>query len=122
MLYNPIMRSAFMPLPVALISTINNPGIRNIAPYSCIMPILRPLDLVWLAIILPLNPRPRRLVRKNTSVQILLAFLFFTWSRTFYAPHLKHDTEDNMDPHTRITYRFRVRETVLRPFHQEVAA
>ncbi len=49
MLYNPIMRSAFMPLPVALISTISNAGIRNIAPYSCIMPILRPLDLVCLA-------------------------------------------------------------------------
>ncbi len=38
-----------MPLPVALISTISNAGIRNIAPYSCIMPILRPLDLVCLA-------------------------------------------------------------------------
>jgi flavin reductase (DIM6/NTAB) family NADH-FMN oxidoreductase RutF len=49
MLYNPTMRSAFMPLPVALISTISGAGIRNIAPYSCLMPILRPLDLVCLA-------------------------------------------------------------------------
>jgi flavin reductase (DIM6/NTAB) family NADH-FMN oxidoreductase RutF len=49
MLYNPVMRSAFMPLPVALISTISNAGIRNIAPYSCVMPVLRPLDLICLA-------------------------------------------------------------------------
>lgn len=38
-----------MPLPVAFISTISSDGIRNIAPYSCIMPVLRPLDLICLA-------------------------------------------------------------------------
>jgi len=38
-----------MPLPVIFISTIGADGIRNIAPYSCIMPVLRPLDLICLA-------------------------------------------------------------------------
>jgi len=38
-----------MPLPVAFISTVSLDGIRNIAPYSCIMPVLRPLDLICLA-------------------------------------------------------------------------
>jgi flavin reductase (DIM6/NTAB) family NADH-FMN oxidoreductase RutF len=34
---------------VAFISTISETGVRNIAPYSCLMPVLRPLDLVCLA-------------------------------------------------------------------------
>ena len=38
-----------MPLPVAFISSISQDGVRNIAPYSCIMPVLRPLDLICLA-------------------------------------------------------------------------
>ena len=38
-----------MPLPVVFISTISRDGVRNIAPYSCIMPVLRPLDLICLA-------------------------------------------------------------------------
>ncbi len=49
MIFKPFMREGFMPLPVALISTISKDGIRNIAPYSCIMPVLRPLDLICLA-------------------------------------------------------------------------
>lgn len=49
MLFKPFMREGFMPLPVALISTISKDGVRNIAPYSCIMPVLRPLDLICLA-------------------------------------------------------------------------
>lgn len=49
MLFKPFMREGFMPLPVAFISTISSDGIRNIAPYSCIMPVLRPLDLICLA-------------------------------------------------------------------------
>lgn len=47
--FKPFMREGFMPLPVALISTIGKDFIRNIAPYSCIMPVLRPLDLICLA-------------------------------------------------------------------------
>lgn len=43
------MREGLMPLPVTFISTISENGVRNIAPYSCIMPILRPLDLICLA-------------------------------------------------------------------------
>lgn len=42
-------RESLIPLPVAFISTVSEDGIRNIAPYSCIMPILRPLDLVCVA-------------------------------------------------------------------------
>jgi len=38
-----------MPLPVAFISTLSVDSIRNIAPYSCVMPVLRPLDLVCIA-------------------------------------------------------------------------
>jgi flavin reductase (DIM6/NTAB) family NADH-FMN oxidoreductase RutF len=49
MLFKPFMREGFFPLPVAFISTISEDGIRNIAPYSCIMPVLRPLDLICLA-------------------------------------------------------------------------
>jgi flavin reductase (DIM6/NTAB) family NADH-FMN oxidoreductase RutF len=49
MLLKPLMREGLMPLPVAFISTISQVGVRNIAPYSCIMPVLRPLDLICLA-------------------------------------------------------------------------
>ncbi|MCO5382839.1 MAG: flavin reductase family protein [Methanosarcina barkeri] len=42
-------RESLIPLPVAFISTASEEGIRNIAPYSCIMPILRPLDLICVA-------------------------------------------------------------------------
>ena len=49
MIFKPVMREAFIPLPVTFISTISRDGIRNIAPYSCIMPVLRPLDLICLA-------------------------------------------------------------------------
>ncbi|AXV37609.1 MAG: hypothetical protein CIT01_05060 [Methanobacterium sp. BRmetb2] len=42
-------RESLIPLPVAFISTISEDGIRNIAPYSCVMPILRPFDLVCVA-------------------------------------------------------------------------
>ena len=43
------MREGMMPLPVTFISTISHDGIRNIAPWSCVMPVLRPLDLNCLA-------------------------------------------------------------------------
>ena len=49
MIFKPFLRSGFMPLPVVFISTISRDGVRNIAPYSCIMPVLRPLDLICLA-------------------------------------------------------------------------
>ena len=49
MIFRPSLREGFIPLPVTLISTLSGKGIRNIAPYSCIMPILRPLDLITLA-------------------------------------------------------------------------
>ena len=49
MIFKPFMREGFMPLPVAFISSISKDGVRNIAPYSCIMPVLRPLDLICLA-------------------------------------------------------------------------
>ena len=49
MLFKPFMREGVMPLPVTFISTISRDGIRNIAPWSCVMPVLRPLDLVCAA-------------------------------------------------------------------------
>lgn len=49
MIVKPFKREAYIPLPVAFISTVSPGGVRNIAPYSCIMPVLRPLDLVCLA-------------------------------------------------------------------------
>jgi flavin reductase (DIM6/NTAB) family NADH-FMN oxidoreductase RutF len=49
MIFKPFLREGFMPLPVAFISTVSITGIRNIAPYACIMSILRPLDLICLA-------------------------------------------------------------------------
>jgi flavin reductase (DIM6/NTAB) family NADH-FMN oxidoreductase RutF len=49
MILKPFKREAFLPLPVTFISTVSEAGIRNIAPYSCVMPVLRPLDLVCLA-------------------------------------------------------------------------
>lgn len=49
MLLKPLMREGLMPLPVTFISTISRDGVRNIAPWSCVMPILRPLDLICAA-------------------------------------------------------------------------
>jgi len=49
MIVKPFKREAYIPLPVAFISTLSVDGVRNIAPYSCIMPVLRPLDLICLA-------------------------------------------------------------------------
>jgi len=43
------MFKKIMPLPVTLISTRNNEGVANAAPYSCVMPVLRPLDLIAFA-------------------------------------------------------------------------
>ena len=42
-------RESLIPLPVVFISTISDDGVRNIAPYSCLMPVLRSLDLVCVA-------------------------------------------------------------------------
>ena len=49
MILKPFMREGVMPLPVTFISTVSAGGVRNIAPYSCIMPVLRPLDLITFA-------------------------------------------------------------------------
>jgi flavin reductase (DIM6/NTAB) family NADH-FMN oxidoreductase RutF len=38
-----------LPLPVTLITTCNAQGLPNAAPYSCVMPVLRPLDLIAFA-------------------------------------------------------------------------
>ncbi len=43
----------FLPLPVTLVTTLDAQNIVNAAPYSCVMPILRPLDLIALASALP---------------------------------------------------------------------
>jgi len=43
----------FLPLPVTLITSVDARKIVNAAPYSCVMPILRPLNLIALASALP---------------------------------------------------------------------
>ncbi|MGB9927717.1 MAG: flavin reductase family protein [Methanosarcina sp.] len=49
MILDNFKRESLIPVPVTFISTISKDGIRNIAPYSCIMPVLRSLDLVCIA-------------------------------------------------------------------------
>jgi flavin reductase (DIM6/NTAB) family NADH-FMN oxidoreductase RutF len=49
----PELFKRFLPLPVTVITTIDGEGIPNGAPYSCVMPILRPLPLIALASALP---------------------------------------------------------------------
>lgn len=49
----PEMFKKLLPLPVTVITTIDAAGRANAAPYSCVMPILRPLDLVTIASALP---------------------------------------------------------------------
>ncbi len=46
MILKPNQRSQIMPLPVVLITTISRDGIFNAAPWSCVTPVLRPLDEV----------------------------------------------------------------------------
>jgi len=49
----PDMFKKILPLPVTVITTIDSSGIVNAAPYGCVMPILRPLDLIAIASALP---------------------------------------------------------------------
>ena len=49
MILAPRMREQVMPQPVVLISTVSKSGVRNIAPWSNIAPILRPFDEIVLA-------------------------------------------------------------------------
>ncbi|MCL6479629.1 MAG: flavin reductase family protein [Peptococcaceae bacterium] len=49
MILAPRKREQVIPLPVVLISTVGDDGVRNIAPWSNITPILRPLDEIVLA-------------------------------------------------------------------------
>ncbi|MGB9617002.1 MAG: flavin reductase family protein [Desulfomonilaceae bacterium] len=49
MILKPFLREGVMPLPVTFISTVSREGVRNIAPWSCVMPVLRPLDLICCA-------------------------------------------------------------------------
>ena len=49
MILSPSKREQFLPMPVVLISTIGEEGNRNISPYTNVMPILRPLNLIAIA-------------------------------------------------------------------------
>jgi len=49
MILEPNKREQVIPMPVVLISTVSKEGIRNIAPYANVMPILRPWDLIAIA-------------------------------------------------------------------------
>ena len=46
---NPEDFKRILPLPVTLITTMDSMGVANGAPYGCVMPILRPFDLIALA-------------------------------------------------------------------------
>ena len=43
----------FLPLPMTLVTSVDARQVVNAAPYGCVMPILRPLDLIALASALP---------------------------------------------------------------------
>jgi flavin reductase (DIM6/NTAB) family NADH-FMN oxidoreductase RutF len=45
----PEMFKRFLPLPVTVVTTVDLQGIPNAAPYSSVMPILRPLPLIAIA-------------------------------------------------------------------------
>lgn len=49
MILKPNQRSQIMPLPVVLLSTISRDGVQNAAPWSCVTPVLRPLEEVLIA-------------------------------------------------------------------------
>ncbi len=49
----PQMFKKMLPLPVTVITTVDGEGRVNAAPYGCVMPILRPLDLIAVASALP---------------------------------------------------------------------
>jgi flavin reductase (DIM6/NTAB) family NADH-FMN oxidoreductase RutF len=49
----PEMFKKFFPLPVTLLTTMDEEKVVNAAPYGCVMPILRPLNLIALASALP---------------------------------------------------------------------
>jgi flavin reductase (DIM6/NTAB) family NADH-FMN oxidoreductase RutF len=49
----PEMFKKLIPLPVTVITTVDKNGTANAAPYGCVMPILRPLDLIAIASALP---------------------------------------------------------------------
>ena len=50
---SPELFKRFLPLPVTVITTVDADNIPNAAPYSCVMPILRPHPLIALASALP---------------------------------------------------------------------
>jgi flavin reductase (DIM6/NTAB) family NADH-FMN oxidoreductase RutF len=49
----PEMFKKMIPLPLTVLTTVDASGIANAAPYGCVMPILRPLDLISIASALP---------------------------------------------------------------------
>lgn len=49
----PDLFKKMLPLPVTVITTVDHNGAINAAPYSCVMPVLRPLDLITIASALP---------------------------------------------------------------------
>ncbi len=49
MILKPEEFKRMVPMPFTLITTIDSSGCPNAAPYGCVMPILRPLDLIAIA-------------------------------------------------------------------------
>lgn len=49
MILKPRQREQVLPLPVVLVSTVSQEGVRNAAPWSNVTPILRPFDEIMIA-------------------------------------------------------------------------
>ncbi len=54
----------FFPMPITLITTVDKENRINAAPYACVMPILRPLNLVAIA-----SAKPRDTLRNIRQMQ-----------------------------------------------------
>ena len=76
----PEMFKRFFPLPVTVITTVALDGTPNAAPYSCVMPILRPLPLIALA-----SALPRDTLRNiHNSGEFLVNVMGKQWAGDFY--------------------------------------
>ncbi len=81
-------RESLIPLPVVFISTISDDGVRNIAPYSCLMPVLRSFDLVCVASAKRGDTLVNIKIQKKTVVHNLhtcVAFFLVTYTQKFSA-------------------------------------
>ncbi len=113
MTFKPSMRGAFIPLPVTFVSTISEVGVRNVAPYSCVMPEFRPLDLICIASAF------NRLGCREGEVYCMHCFIAMKDGRALCRLHYERGAETSSFDGT--TYKTRkgseTREKTARQFH-----